>query len=116
MLFFKKREITLGRVRDKVTFREGEEILELRVDSEAGKMMAGLKSVQVMLDGMTAEDAQGIEDAAEKISVTIFGKTQADKLREFYGGDAQAVIRACGAYTRKYLLKRITKVQEKAGK
>lgn len=113
-MFFRKREVTLGRVRDKVTFREGDEKIEMRVDVDAARIMAGLKSIQATLDDIDPADADAMESAAQRFAVVLFGEEQAKRLREFYGGDAGTLIRACGQYTRKFLLEKVTKAQEKA--
>jgi hypothetical protein len=111
---FRGRAISLGRVRDCITFREGDEDIRLRVDSDSRTLMAGMRKVQVALGELDANDDAAVRKAGIEFAECLFGKEQSNRLFQFYSGDARAVIRACGEYSKRYLLKRITKAQEKA--
>lgn len=115
-MFFRRKVITLGRVRDTITFREGSEEIKLKVDADAASLMAGMKAIQAELAGLDPADDAAVKKAADMFATRLFGIDQADEMFTFYNGDPRAVIRACGEYSRRYLLKRITKAQEKAGR
>jgi hypothetical protein len=112
---FRGRVISLGRVRDVITFRESNEEIKLRVDADALTLMAGMKKLQATLGELDANDETAVRRAAVEFSECLFGAEQSNRIFQFYSGDARAVIRACGEYSKRYLLKRITKAQEKAG-
>lgn len=113
-MFRRKYEITLNRVHDKITVREGEERLELTVDEDPGRIISGLNKAQKMLQNITEETPEDERKrAALFFAETLFGSTQAEKLMAFYQADALAVISICGNYFRERLSKLIVKAQKK---
>ena len=116
-MFFKKHEITQGRVRDKISFREGGEVLTLRVDGDAMRFVAGLTQAQEILKQITVDSTdEEIASAARFFATVIFGDKQADQLMEFYMGDGGCVVNVCGKYFRDFLLKKVTKAQKRMSK
>ena len=113
-MFHKGYELTLNRVHDTVSIREGDETLRLNVDGDAMRMVAGLtKAQQKMLDlADDAEDAE-VKECAEYFAAVIFGKEQAEKLMSFYADDPACVISVCGQYFKDRLADKIAKVQKK---
>ena len=114
-MFGKKYELTLNRVHDTVLIREGDEKLELRVDGDPMRMVAGLgqaqKKMQALDKDSTDEETDG---AARYFAQVIFGEAQAERLVEFYHNDAGCVISVCGKYFESRLGKLITKAQKRA--
>lgn len=106
--------ITLNRIHDKIRITEGDEALTLAVEGDAMRMVAGLSQAQKQLQSLnnnsTEDEANG---AALYFAAVIFGKEQAEKLLEFYRGDAGCVINVCGKYFEQRLGKLITKAQKK---
>lgn len=111
---FGKYEITLNRVHDSITIKEGTERLDLTVDGDAMRMVAGLNNAQKKLTALNedATDEQIIE-AAEYFASTIFGQQQAKALMAFYADDPGCVITVCGQYFKERLADKIAKVQKK---
>ena len=114
MLFRKGYSVTLNRVHDNITIREGDETLKLCVNGDAMRMVAGLnKAQQKMLElSDDAQDAQ-VKDCAEYFAAVIFGKDGAEKLMAFYADDPACVISVCGQYFKERLAGKIAKVQKK---
>lgn len=110
-MFGRGYEVSLSRVRDKIRVRDGNKTLTLTVSEEAGRLVSGLNNAQKKLTEASV-DAEKIQDAAEYFSMVIFGKEQADKLFDFYDGDAACVIEICGRYFRERLGAMITKAQK----
>lgn len=113
-MFFRRNEITLNRVHDRVRVREGRDVLELVVDGDPMRIVAGLNHAQKLLqkiDEDTTEDDKRI--AASYFAEVIFGEKQAKQLMEFYRDDALCVINVCGSYFQNRLSKLITKAQKK---
>ena len=115
-----KRELTLNRVRDHVTIREGNDTLTLTVDSEATALITRILAAQKVMNTITAESSQlDREGAAIAFSSAIFGKEQTSQLFDFYKGNADCVVTICGMYfgdTKNGLGKKITKVQKRLKK
>lgn len=113
-MFDKGYTVTLNRVHDTITIREGSERLTLRVDGDAMHMVAGLNKAQKKMlalnDDSTEEE---IKEAAEYFASVIFGTEQAKKLIEFYADDPASVITVCGKIFRERLANRIAAVQKK---
>lgn len=112
-----RHEISLNRVRDNITIREGDETLTLRVDSDANSIISRLRKAQKTVSEINGEttDAER-EQAAHDLSEAIFGKQQTEKLFDFYNGDASCVVTICGMYfgdPKHGLGKKITKAQMK---
>ena len=111
---FKKYTVSLGRVYDRVVIREGGEKLELHVDADPNRMVAGLDQAQKRLRAIneeTPEDEQ--KQTALYFAGVIFGGEQANKLMEYYHGDSACVVAVCGKYFAERLGKIITKAQKK---
>lgn len=111
---FKEYEITMNRVRDTVVFREGEEVLTLKVSADAQRMVAGLTAAQKKMQAIndnTTEDE--IRETAEYFAGVIFGSKQAAQLTAFYIDDPAAVISVCGRYFTDRLAGLIANVQKR---
>ena len=112
-----KKEISLNRVRDNITIREGSEKLTLYVDSDANTLIHGIMAANKELEGLKESDSEDKKkSAAMGMAITMFGAEQADKLLAFYHGNYGCVITICGMYfgDKKYGLgKKITKAQKK---
>lgn len=108
-------KISLNRIHDKVRITEGDEHLDLRVDSDPMRVVAGLNEAQRRLktitDTMPDEDRNAI---ATYFAAVIFGENQAKELMDFYHDDAACVINVCGKYFSDRLAGLITKAQKKA--
>lgn len=113
-MFGKGYEVTLNRVHDSITIREGNETLKLTVNGDAMRMVAGLNKSQKMMleinDNTTDEQAR---ETAEYFAAVIFGKEQAAKLLDFYAHDPYCVISLCGKYFRERLAGKIADIQKK---
>ena len=111
---FKPFNISLHRVHDKVRITEGGESLELHVDADPMRMVAGLSQAQKMLQALTSDSTEEESlNAAKYFAQVIFGKEQADNLVGFYHNDAGCVINVCGRYFEKRLSKLIMAAQKK---
>ena len=112
-----KREISLNRVRDSITIREGDEKITLYVDSDANTLIHGIMAANKELEALKDDDSEDRKrSAAMAMARAMFGVEQADKLLEFYRGNYGCVITICGMYfgDAKYGLgKKITKAQKK---
>ena len=106
--------MSLNRVHDRVRIVEGDERLELRVDADAMRMVAGLNEAQRHLRALT-EDNTGEQqkEAALYFAGVIFGGEQAKALMDFYHDDAACVINICGRYFSDRLAKLIEKAQRR---
>ena len=113
-LFRRGYEMTLNRVHDTVTVREGDEKLTLTVNGDAMRIVAGLNRAQAKMKEIdeNAPDEDVIE-AAEYFATVLFGKEQAAQLMAFYANDPGCVITVCGKYFRERLAEKITKAQKK---
>lgn len=113
-LFRKGYELTLNRVTDKITIREGDESLPLSVNGDAMRMVAGMnratEKMTALEDDPTDENAR---DCALFFASVIFGKDQAQKLLDFYADDPGCVINVCGQYFKDRLAGKIASVQKK---
>lgn len=113
---FKKRKynLTLNRVHDSVTIKEGTDTLDLQVESDPDRIIAGLsaanKALRAINDNSTDEETR---NAARMLAACIFGEEQADKLLAFYHDDPGCVIRACSMYFSKRLSHLITDAQKR---
>lgn len=111
---FKGYEITLHRVHDTVTIKEGDDKLTLHVDSDPMRMVAGLEQARKRMQTMDDESTeQQRQDAAIFFSAVIFGREQAERLLDFYHGDPACVINICGQYFKGRLAGLIEKAQKK---
>lgn len=111
---FGKNTLTLNRVYDTVTIKEGGEKLILHVNSDPSRIVVGLAQAQkrlVTIDADTPEDDR--KQIALFFAEVIFGEEQARKLFDFYYGESSCVVAVCGQYFAKRLSKLITKAQKK---
>lgn len=107
--------LSMNRVHDRVKISEGGETLDLRVDGDPMRMVAGLSQAQKRLQALTNDSTETEQhDAAMNFAGAIFGKEQAETLMEFYRNDAGCVINVCGRYFQERLGKIITKAQKKS--
>ena len=113
-IFRRKYELTLNRVHDMVRINEGGEILELTVNGDSFRMVAGLNKAQAKMKDLSEDSTEEqIKDAAEYFAAVIFGKEQAKELMRFYADDPGCVITVCGNYFRERLAGKIAAVQKK---
>lgn len=107
--------LSLNRVHDRIRIVEGDERLELRVDGDPMRMVAGLNEAQKRLCGLTEESSEEEQrDAAQYFAAVMFGDVQAKTLMDFYRHDAACVINICGKYFSERLAKLIEKAQRRA--
>ena len=106
--------MTLNRVHDVLTVKEGNEKLSITVDGDSMRIVAGLNAAQKKMQELK-EDAteQEIREAAEMFSSVIFGKEQTEKLFAFYNDDPGCIISICGQYFKNRLADKIAKVQRR---
>ena len=106
--------MTLNRVHDVLTVKEGNEKLTLSVDGDSMRIVAGLNAAQKKMNELK-DDAteQEIREAAETFATVIFGKEQTEKLFAFYSNDPGCVISICGQYFKNRLADKIAKVQRR---
>lgn len=115
-MFFHKRKYSLSlyRVHDTVTIKEGADTLELRVEGDPDRIIAGLTAAQKLLKAINeSSTADEYRTAARTLAAVMFGEDQADKLLAFYHDDPGCVIRACSQYFTKRLSHLITDTQKK---
>lgn len=113
-LFRHGYEMTLNRVHDTVTFKEGDEFLKLTVNGDAMRMVAGLNKAQKKMLALNDESTdEEVKETAEYFAAVIFGQEQAGQLMAFYAEDPGCVISVCGQYFRERLANKIAKVQKK---
>lgn len=107
-------ELTLNRVHDILTVKEGDERITLTVNGDAMRMVAGLNKAQAKMNALT-EDSPDDEakEAANYFAAVLFGKEQAEKLMAFYADDPGCVIALCGQYFKERLAGKITEAQKK---
>lgn len=115
MAFFRKGyEMTLNRVHDTITIKEGNEKLTLTVNGDAMRMVAGLNKAQQKLKSINDESTMDeIREAADLFAAVIFGAEQAKELMAFYADDASCVVNVCGQYFKERLAGKISAVQKK---
>ena len=111
---FGNNTLTLGRVYDKVTIREGGEKLTLHVNSDPSRIVVGLEQAQKRLHTITEDTTEEeLKEIALFFGGVIFGDEQAQSLLEFYYGDSSCVVAVCGKYFADRLSKKITEAQKK---
>lgn len=112
-----KKVLSLNRVRDKVTIREGKETITLYVDSDANVLIHGIRNANEKLEKLQKSESEDEKIAAAMaMARAMFGVEQADKLLDFYHGNYGCVITICGMYfgDKRYGLgKKITKAQKR---
>ena len=108
-------EVTLNRVHDTITVREGEEKLTLTVNGDAMRMVAGLNRAHDRMKKITEDPPdEEVKAAAEYFAAVLFGKEQAEKLLAFYADDPGCIIAVCGRYFKERLKDIIEEVQKRA--
>ena len=113
-MFGKGYAITLNRVHDTISIREGNETLKLTVDGDAMRLVAGLNKAQQKMVALNEESTdEEIKNAARFFAGVIFGNEQAEKLLKFYADDPSCVISVCGKYFKDRLAGKIAAVQKK---
>ena len=107
-------EMTLTRVHDKITIREGDEKITLTVNGDALRMVAGLNKAQVKMKELTDDSPdEVVKECAAYFAAVIFGKEQAALLMAFYADDPGCVITACGQYFKERLAGKISDLQKR---
>ena len=107
-------KLSLNRVHDRVRITEGGERIDLRVDADPMRMVAGLNEAQRRLKTITDESTtEEKNEIAVYFAGVIFGTEQAPQLMEFYRNDAACVINVCGRYFSARLAKLIEKAQRR---
>lgn len=113
-MFGKRYEVTLNRVHDNIVIREGDEVLNLTVNGDTMRMVAGLNKAQKqMLELKDDSSDEQVKEVAEYFAAVIFGKEQAAALMKFYAEDPACVISVCGKYFKERLAGKIAKAQKK---
>lgn len=113
-LFRRGYEMTLNRVHDIITIREGAERLTLTVNGDSMRMVAGLNKAQQKMKDVTEDTPDDtVKEVAEYFAAVIFGKEQAAKLMAFYADDPGCVISVCGTYFKERLAGKISDVQKR---
>jgi hypothetical protein len=113
-LFRRGYEMTLNRVHDTVTIREGDEKITLTVNGDSLRMVAGLNKAQVKMKELTEDSPDDVvKDVAEYFAAVIFGKEQAAQLMTFYADDPGCVITVCGQYFKERLAGKISAMQKR---
>lgn len=107
--------LTLNRVRDRITVKEGDETLVLSVDSDARVIIKRIRNAQEKLVQAIKDSATDAEreKSTLEFSQAIFGEVQTRKLFDFYNGDYSCVMTICGEYFEKRLRSKIIKAQKK---
>lgn len=107
--------MTLNRVHDTIRIREGDESIQLTVNGDAMRIVAGLTKAQQKMTELTDDSTdEQVMECAEFFAAVIFGKEQAKRLLDFYANDPGCVITVCGQYFKDRLAKKISAVQKKA--
>ena len=107
-------EISLYRVHDRVSIREGSERLILTVEADPMRMVSGITKAKEQLNQIKGnEDTEQINNAALAFANAIFGLDQAEKLMEFYHRDGKCVLNVCARYFHDRLYAKITKAQKR---
>jgi rubrerythrin len=113
-LFNHGYEMTLNRVYDTITIKEGSEKLKLTVNGDSQRMVAGLNKAQKKMTELSDDaDDETVKEVAEYFAAVIFGKEQATELMKFYADDPVCVINVCGQYFKERLAGKIAAVQKK---
>lgn len=116
MLFKRGYTLTLNRVHDALTVKEGDARLTLTVDGDSMRMVAGLNKAQEKMNEILKQEnppESEIREAAEYFATVIFGAEGSNKLFDFYNGDAGCVISVCGQYFKGRLADKIAKIQRR---
>ena len=107
-------KISLNRIHDRVRITEGDERLELRVDADPMRVVAGLNEAQRRLKTITDESTEeSKKEIAQYFAGVIFGGEQAAQIMDFYHDDAACVISVCGRYFSERLARLIERAQKR---
>ena len=113
-MFGRGYEMTLNRVYDTVSIREGGQVLKLTVNGDSMRMVAGLNKAQKkMLELKDDATDEQVRECANYFASVIFGQEQAKELLDFYADDPGCVISVCGKYFTERLAGKIAKAQKK---
>lgn len=113
-IFRRGYEMTLNRVHDTVTIREGDDKITLTVSGDAMRIVAGLTKAQAKMHELTDDSPdEVVKECAEYFAAVIFGKEQAAQLMAFYADDPGCVITVCGQYFKERLAGKITEKQKR---
>lgn len=113
-MFRKKYEMSLNRVHDTVSIREGDDRLVLRVDVDPMRITAGLVQARQMMQQWTDKTPKKQQkEYALFFAGVIFGEEQAKQLLDFYHGNPGCVVNVCGRYFSERLRGLIEKAQKK---
>ena len=116
MLFKRGYTLTLNRVHDTLTVKEGDARLTLTVDGDSMRMVSGINKAQEKMNAILKQEEPAeteIREAAEFFATVIFGAEGSKKLFDFYNGDAGCVISVCGQYFKGRLADKIAKIQRR---
>lgn len=109
--------LTTGRIRERVTFREGADFITLVADIDPLQLRQNLLTAQSRLTkAMQHPETADYKEAAMDFASCFFGAEQAAQLMEFYKGNANAVMLASSKYFESGLNKRVLRAQRKAAK
>lgn len=107
-------KLTLHRVHDRIKIVEGDESLVLLVDADPKRLVLQYQNAQdAMQMAVAKEDIDAQKAAGMQFADATFGKEQAGKLLELYGGDVGCVVNICLKYFQERLAKLIAKAQKK---
>lgn len=113
-IFRRGYEMTLNRVHDTVTIKEGDEKITLTVNGDAMRIVAGLNKAQKKMLALNDDTPdEEVKEVAEYFAAVIFGQEQAKALMAFYADDPGCVINVCGQYFKDRLAGKIAAVQKK---
>ena len=113
-LFRRGYEMTLNRVHDKITIREGDDKITLTVNGDAMRMVAGLTKAQAKMKELTDDSPDDVvKEVAEYFAAVIFDTEQAAQLMAFYADDPGCVITVCGQYFKDRLAGKISDMQKR---
>lgn len=114
-MFRWRNEISLNRVHDLFTVKEGNEQIQLRVDSDPHSLVIKIRNANELIisaNGQKASDEDRIH-AARMFAEAMFGTEQTDRLAALYNGDYACVMAICGKYFEQRLCRKIVKAQKK---
>ena len=108
-------ELSLNRVHDLFTVKEGNEQIQLRIDSAPRLLVTKIRNANEHITGANRQEATDEDrvNAARMFAEAMFGEDQTDRLAELYKGDYSCVMAISGLYFEKRLCKKIVKAQKK---
>lgn len=111
---FGNKSLSLGRVYDTITIKEGGEKLTLHVNNDPNRIVLGLNEAQKRLQSINENTTETEKfEIAKFFASAIFGDEQTQKLFDFYYGDPMCVISISGKYFSERLAKKISEAQKK---